>query len=135
NRQVENATQRHRAPNHPRREVVGLQIFLIQGEQRDEVAARRMAAQIKAVRIAAILTDVASDPGPCRGNVLDLRRVRMFRRQAVARNDREDARLREAIAHWRILEAIAAFPRAAVNENEHRRWPLTFWQVQIEDRK
>src|SRR5438445_13593114 len=100
---------------------MGFQVARVQGEQRGEMPAGGMAAHVNAVGVASILSDVPDGPYEGCSDVLDLRRVRVLRSQSVARHDRQDAFLREAVAERQILGPVARTPRAAVNEQENRR--------------
>ena len=111
---------------------MGFQITRGKREQRGKMPACGMAAHVNAVRVTPILSDVPDGPREGCGDVLNLRRVRVFRSQSVARHDRQDASLRETVAERQVLGPVARTPRAAMNEQENRREFFVLGQIQIE---
>ena len=108
--QIKNTAERYRPADGFRAQPVRLQVSFVEREQGREVSACGMAAQVDAIRIASVLADVPHGPGKRSGDIFNLRRVRILRRQPVARHDRQDAFLGEPISQGRILGTVAGSP-------------------------
>ncbi len=109
-----------------------LEVSLIKREERGQMSARRMSANIDAVGVAAVFADMPRHPGEGIRHVLNLRRVRVLRRKTVTHHGDHDALAGKPIAQRRIEGTVPGLPRAAVNEDKNRRIRFVFGQVEVE---
>src|SRR5262249_39279784 len=119
---------RHAFPFHPiecadwrcpadvgEREALRREVSLVGGQERGQVATRRMANHENLIWISAELSDVSMTPGARRRNILDVGGMRHSRRQPIIDDDSDDAARGEPLPDKRLLALVALGEGAAVD--------------------
>src|SRR5262245_50158874 len=96
------------------------------------MSSRRMTAHIDAIRVAAVLRDMSDGPRKRRGRIFDLCRVRIFRREPVARDHGQEARLGKSISQRKVKRAVARTPSTPMKEQKYRHWALSLRHEEVE---